>query len=131
VPTSTPTSLGSQSKFKLSAVVDQIVDDEITFLPNPELQVMNNRFSLAMGSLPDPEEACTEEQISAMAHLLASGRPPCADFSIWGPHGTRLLRRSKIQGLKMDVDGHFRSVEFFGPESSQCGRLRTQSSQLQ
>ena len=78
---------------------------------------MNARYVQVMGALPDAEEAVTDEQISAMSHLLASGRPPAADFSIWGPHGTRLLRRVRIQGMKMDADGNFRRVELYGPES--------------
>eukprot|EP00969_Alexandrium_andersonii_P305680 13512227-Alexandrium_andersonii.AAC.1 len=35
----------------------------------------------------------TPDQLSAVAQLIESGAPPYVDFSLFGPHGRRLLKK--------------------------------------
>ena len=42
-------------------------------------------------------------------------RAPYADFSVWGPHGQRALRRQKLTGKQFDSDGSLITVELYGP----------------
>ena len=78
---------------KLTQLIDQTLDAEVPFLPDPQVLVMHARYLTAMGESPHIDVACTDEQLSALHHLIQSGRAPYTDFCLFGPHGTRLLRR--------------------------------------
>jgi hypothetical protein len=47
--------------------------------------------------------------------MIDSGREPYADLAVWGPHGTRLLKKTALSGLNLMRDGTFATVELFGP----------------
>ena len=51
-----------------------------------------------MGEEPLREEGVTRDQISAVQKLLDNSLVPYCDFSVWGPHGHRVLKKSKCQG---------------------------------
>ena len=100
---------------KLSQVIDQTMDADVPYIADPIVMQMHQRYVTVMGEPPTPDVAATEEQLSAIGHILDAGRCPYADFSLFGPHGTRLLRRLKLRGLSLDGAGQFKSVEMFGP----------------
>ena len=52
-------------------------------------------------------------QQSAVLFRLKSGVPPHADFSMFGPYGSR-LNRLKMKGLQLHSDGELHTVEAFG-----------------
>ena len=100
---------------KLSQVIDQTLDADVPYIADPIVMAMHQRYITVMGEPPTPDVAATEEQLSAIGHILDAGRCPYADFSLFGPHGTRLLRRLKLRGLALDGAGQFKAVEMFGP----------------
>ena len=107
------------SKVKVATVLNQTCEDEIVFIPTDEVLRMNSRYITVMGCDPPEEMDTSDEQLAAVAALAdpTSSKIPYADFGIWGPHGTRILRRTKLGGLRMDRDGSFRTAELYGPES--------------
>ena len=97
------------------AVLDQRISEEITFLPNSELQKMRARYVDAFDEAPQANVACSNDQLAALNHVLLTGREPYADLAVWAPHGTRILKKSSLSGLNLMRDGTFQQVELFGP----------------
>ena len=100
---------------KVAAVLDQRISEEITFLPNSELQKMRARYVDAFDEAPQANVACSNDQLAALNHVLLTGREPYADLAVWAPHGTRILKKSSLSGLNLMRDGTFQQVELFGP----------------
>jgi len=95
---------------KVSAVLDQRISEEITYLPNLELQKMRARFIDAYGEPPQANVACSNDQLAALKHVIDTGREPYADLAVWGTHGLRLLKKSSMSGLNTMRDGTFQQV---------------------
>jgi hypothetical protein len=75
-------------------------------------------YQLKYGDLPAPDTEPTAEQISAVHQLMASSAPPYVDFSIFGPHGQRTLRKLSHTALQYNpVDGSWKRKEQDGPAS--------------
>ena len=104
-------------KFKLATVLDQTSESEVAYILDADLQACHARYQTVMGEPPTPELAPTEEQLSAVDATLKLGRNPYADFCVFGPFGTRLLRKIRLSGLRMDTSGELRTAELFGPGS--------------
>ena len=102
---------------KIASVLDQKLSDEVTYVPHHERTRMLRRYIQIVGRKPHPDVACTPEQITALAHVTATHRPPFADFGVWGPHGIRLLKKNSMKGLLMMRDGSFFEAELYGPPS--------------
>ena len=100
---------------KMNRILDQTSPAEITFLPHPEYQKMYDSYVRIMQVPPSEDEACTMEQLSALKHVMLQNRAPFADFSLFGPHGTRTFKKVMLCGLTMDSAGAFQHVELFGP----------------
>jgi len=103
------------STIKVSQVMDQRFGEEITYLPNAEIQKMRARYVDAYDEPPRAEIACNKEQLACLKHALDSGREPYADLAVWGPYATRLLKKASMSGLNIMRDGTFMTVELFGP----------------
>ena len=103
------------STIKVAQVMDQRFGEEITYLPNAEIQKMRARYIDAYDEPPSAEVACNKEQLACLKHALDSGREPYADLAVWGPYGTRMLKKSSVSGLNIMRDGTFMHVELFGP----------------
>ena len=116
VPASTSTTkLLNVQTIKLDDVLDQRLNAEITYIPETEVIRYNARYREVMDEACDEECKPTLEQLSALAHILGTARPPYADFSVFGPHGTRFQKRKKLSGLVPDSKGQLHMVEMFGP----------------
>ena len=102
---------------KISNILDQKCSDEVTFIPHAEQTAMLKRYKDIVGRKPHPDVACTPEQLTALSHVVATHRPPYADFGVWGPHGIRLMKKTSMKGLLMMRDGSFFEAELFGPPS--------------
>ena len=61
-----------------------------------------------MGGMPSADTEPTDEQLSAVKMLLESGGPPYVDFSIFGPHERRALKKLMY------------TVTFMNPDSGKC-----------
>ena len=70
-----------------------------------------------------PEVAVTTQQLTALKHVLDTGREPCADFSVFVPHAQRYAKRSTLAGAMFDAKGVLRDIEIYGPatiEACEC-----------
>ncbi|MDE0916350.1 MAG: hypothetical protein OSB57_14335 [Planctomycetota bacterium] len=102
---------------KIAYILDQKCSDEVTYVPHEEQNKMLKRYKDIVGRKPHPDVACTPEQLTALAHVVATHRPPFADFGVWGPHGVRIQKKNSMKGLLMTRDGSFIEAELFGPPS--------------
>jgi hypothetical protein len=115
-PALAPTSnLINTPTIKIGRVIDQKLDEEITYLPQAELQAMYSRYIKIMEEKPPQDVAVTPEQLTALQHILTTGRPPYVDMSVFGPHFVRMQKRIALAGAKMDARGVMRDVEMYGP----------------
>ena len=111
----TTSSLINTPTIKIGRVIDQKLDEEITYLPQAELQAMYSRYVKIMDEKPPRDVAVTPEQLTALQHLLTTGRPPYVDMSLFGPHFVRMQKRIALAGARMDSKGVMRDVEMYGP----------------
>ena len=47
--------------------------------------------------------------------LIQAGAPPCGDFAIFGPHGYRMMKKLRLQGMQIMPGGDLRQNEVAGP----------------
>eukprot|EP00969_Alexandrium_andersonii_P119424 5279961-Alexandrium_andersonii.AAC.1 len=60
----------------------------------------------------------TPDQLSAVSQLIESGAPPYVDFSLFGPHGRRLLKKLMFTAFTYLQDsGTYQPQELPGPPS--------------
>ena len=111
--TNSPTS----RKLKLSAVVDQTLEAEVTMLSPEEVDAMYQEYKTKYGDVPSPGPEPTVDQVSAVRMLLTSKTAPYIDFAVFGPHGLRLLRRLTFSTFAMNSQGEWQRRELPGPPS--------------
>ena len=104
-------------KFKLCQVLSQIDDTEIELLSEKELLAAYGRYEVLFGKgqRPPTDRDPTVEQLSAVQALLKSCQTPYADFAVFGPHGTRIFKKLKFQGLTLNKAGELVQSELYGP----------------
>ena len=100
---------------KVGHVLDQKLGEEITYMPPQDAQLMYARYIKVMDEAPGEDVAVTIEQLTAISHVLRSGRAPYADFSIWVKNANRMMKRIALQGLVFDSKGALHNVEMYGP----------------
>eukprot|EP00969_Alexandrium_andersonii_P058291 2567418-Alexandrium_andersonii.AAC.1 len=61
-------------------------------LDSLEIQALFEDYKATRGDYPHRDIEPTPDQLSAVKQLIASGAPPYVDFSLFGPHGHRLLK---------------------------------------
>ena len=104
-------------KVKLSLTVDQTMDREVPKISEEKISEAYTRYKLKLGTLPSPGDEPTEDQLTAVDHLLNAGVPPYVDFSIFGPFPLRLRKRLMLRGLALAGDGTVTRQEIYGPPS--------------
>ena len=118
VPSSLTSSVTAR-KVKLSHVISQVDDTEVDLVPEGEVIAMFGRYEafFGKGHRPPSNREPTVEQLTAMKALLSTGQVPYADFAVWGPHGSRIKKKLKFQGLTFNRQGEMTQTELFGPPS--------------
>ena len=82
---------------------------------------MYTRYKTKFGDHPSPDVEPTADQLSGLAQLLKSGSLPYTDFSVFGPHGLRSLRRSVFTSYMLNsATGEWSKKEQPGPDSLQA-----------
>ena len=104
-----------QRTIKLSQVLDQSSDDTAPVMSPEAVKAFYAAYKAIFKRLPPPAKECTVDQLSAVLFRLKSGVPQYADFSVFGPYGSRLNRRLKMKGLQLRSDGELHTVEIVGP----------------
>jgi len=105
-------------KLKMSSLVDVTADSECSALSNEKVNEMFAHYQATRGDLPHQDIEPTTDQLSAIHQLLATGAPPYVDFSIFGPHGRRFIRKMTFQSYTFQpADGSWKRQELQGPSS--------------
>jgi hypothetical protein len=116
-PPPAPTTLVNTPIIKIGRVLDQKLGEEITYMPNHDLQKYYSRYVKVMDEKPSPDVAVTVEQLTAIKHMLDTGRLIYADFSVFCPNGQRMMKKTALSGATIDTHGHFHDIEMYGPSS--------------
>jgi hypothetical protein len=112
-PPSAPAS--TEPKTKLSVILDPSLDSELVRLPHSKVRALFNNYATLRGAEPSEDVEPTVEQVSAFAQLLAADMVPYADFSLFGPHGRRLLQKLSYLSWTFQPDGTWHRKELPGP----------------
>lgn len=106
-------------KLKLGNILDQADDSEIPPLPANDITALVAAWARNVNDSEPPtvEQEATGDQISTLRARLLAGMVPYADFSVWRPHGARLLRTLKFQAHYPTPGGGWRTREIAGPTS--------------
>ena len=103
-------------KLKLSAVLDPTLDAEVQVMTSTEVTACYDSYKTRFGDYPTPESDVSIDQLSALRQVIATGAVPFADFSIFGPFGTRRLRRQTFMGYHLNAaTGEWSKKELPGP----------------
>ena len=103
-------------KLKLSAILDPTLDADIQGMTAEEIAQCYNAYKAKFGDFPSPESDVSADQLGALRQVLQSGSVPFADFSVFGPHGTRRLRKQTFTGYHLNVaTGEWSKRELPGP----------------
>ena len=116
-----PSTGGSPSgarKLKLSSVLDPTLDAEVTPLGQAEVQQLYQDYKTKFGDYPSPEADPSSDQLASLRQVVTAGSAPYADFSLFGPHGLRLLRKQTFTSYTLNVaTGEWSKKEQPGPAS--------------
>jgi hypothetical protein len=102
-------------KVKLSQVVDQTSDLEVEALTSADISAAYKRYDERLGGEPPPDHEPSADQLTGVHQLSAMGFPPYVDFSVFGPHHVRIIRKLKLVGLVMNSAGELIRTEICGP----------------
>ncbi|CAE7312378.1 unnamed protein product [Symbiodinium sp. CCMP2592] len=80
-------------KLKLSAILDPTLDADVVVLEQSETQALYTEYKKKYGDFPSHESDPSVDQLSALKQVIQAGAAPYTDFSLFGPHGLRLLRK--------------------------------------
>lgn len=115
-------------KLKLSAILDPTLDADIQRLSAQEHGQMYQAYRDKFGDYPNADCDPSADQVSALRQVLAAGAVPFSCFTVFGPHGQRMLRRQTFTGYQLNVaTGEWSKKELPGPSSYhawyQCWRV--------
>ena len=124
-PSTSPILLEMQdnsTKLYLKDFIDQTMPGTFTVLPESDIAALRANYVTRTGGFPDLAERPSDEQISAMAHILKPGddgriRPPFAEFATFVPHETRSTKLKTFQAMVLNRDGSWAQKAIRGPPS--------------
>ena len=99
----TPGAAPASRRLKLASVVDPTLDAEIVNLTATEASHMYTEYKKRYGDLPGADSDPSPDQLAGLHQVVKSGSVPYADFSIFGPHGLRLLRRQMYTAYQLNA----------------------------
>ena len=113
----TPTSV-KERVLKMSNVVDQADDSELTMATRLEIDRWANCNVAVMGAPPLEEEEPNEAQLSALNRRVnVLKQPPYADFGVWLPFARRTQKAQKFRAFLPVGDGSYVVREMPGPQN--------------
>ena len=105
----------AEPKLKLSAILDPSLDSDLVRLAAATIRKFYNEYRAKRGGDPAEEIEPTDEQVSAIAQVLAADLNPYADFSLFGPYGRRMLRKLVYLQWIYLPGGKWQRQELAGP----------------
>ena len=109
-----PASTSTSKKLKMNALALQVDDSEFDMAPEQDLMQCFRRCESIFGRGERPDQDQAPEQVSAIKCILARGSPPFMDFSVFGPHGHRIMKKVKLSGYNIGRDGPLQTIELYG-----------------
>jgi hypothetical protein len=91
-----PVAGSALKKVRLSSLVDSTAEAEVVLLDAITLRKMFDDYETTLGESPHEDTEPSPEQLSAVHQLITAGCPPYVDFSLFGPHGGRLLKKLSL-----------------------------------
>ena len=111
-------SLTTLKKVKLSQVLDQADDTEVSIATDSTVRTWYANWQTFAQGPPDPEEEPSVEQLTALhTRVAVLGKTPWADFAVFSPFAKRVLKANKFKTFLMQADGTFVQKELPGPAS--------------
>lgn len=108
-------------KVKISTVLDQTDETEVTLKSRAELVKYFENHREITGSEPMPEVEPTDIQVAAMEEkVVVRDESPYADFSILTPFGRRMQKTMKMKSYAFQPDGSWKTAEIPGPPNLQA-----------
>lgn len=105
-------------KLKLSAILDPTLDAEVVPMEAAEQARLYEAYKARYGDFPGSDNDPSPDQLAALRQVITAGALPFACFTIFGPHGQRLLRRQTFTGYQLNVaTGDWAKREQPGPGS--------------
>ena len=99
-------------------VAPDTLDAEVTPLGQAEVQQFYQDYKTKFGDYPSPEADPSADQLASLRQVVSAGSAPYADFSLFGPHGLRLLRKQTFTSYTLNVaTGEWSKKEQPGPAS--------------
>ena len=105
----------AEPKLKLSLVLDPALDSDLQRLPPFEVRKLYDKYAAARGDEPAEDIEPTLEQISAVAQVTKADLAPYACFSLFGPHGRRMLQKLVSCAWAFLPNGTWQRRELPGP----------------
>ena len=107
---------GTTRKLKLSAILDPTLDAEVVPLTAAEQATLYQNYKDRFGDFPGADSDPSPDQLAALRQVLSTGSLPFACFTIFGPHGQRLLGKQFFTGYQLNVaTGEWSKREQPGP----------------
>ena len=116
-PAPTTAATAAEPRLKLSSILDPVLDTELIRMPQPEITKLFADYEQKRGAEPAEDIEPTVEQISAITQVLTADLAPYACFSIFGPHGRRLLQKLTYLSWTYLPTGAWQRRELPGPPS--------------
>jgi hypothetical protein len=105
----------SSRKVKVSDVADITRGDEVPVMGTTEVDKAMARYIKMMHCEPAPEAEPSGDQLSVLSDILTTSGSCYVDLAIWGPHGIRIAKAMKLNGLILTPAGELTHQEFKGP----------------
>ena len=99
--------VGAARKIKLSSVVDQSLDAEITPLSSMEVRQLYDAYKGTHGDYPVEDAEATADQISGVQQLVRQDFNPYVDFGVFGPFALRILRKLTFVAYTVGLCGEY------------------------
>ena len=95
----------SAKSVKLSSYITAEVEGSADRLTQKEIKEAEGHYATKMGLKPTDQAMPSEEQLTALKAILDQNINPYVDFSIWGPHNTRFIKKkSQITSYAIDPE---------------------------
>ena len=92
------------------------MDTELVSMEPASIRDLFARYREVRGDFPHEDHEPTPDQLSAVSQLIQSDVAPYVDFSIFGPHGKRMLRKLHLISHTYDPSsGEWRRQDLPGP----------------
>jgi hypothetical protein len=105
-------------KVKLSQVIDQTSEVEVSSLSEADIAAAFQRYDSRLGGDPPPDHEPSLDQLTALHQtVFVLKLPPYVDFALFAPHHVRTIRKLRLTGLVMNGSGQLIRTELVGPMS--------------